>query len=163
MRMLGGKFVPGFRVNVDREDDEFGGGGGGGGGGVAAAPAQPREAEEIPEQAVLRVGQRSISTTTSTEDDSDDSSSAAAADSDVEQDSEEYESFTRESPFDTFLSSWSSNETCVLLLPGFRKQTSKEEQRVLRGTDWESVNYNLRELNCEEDEITGKVKKHIYY
>ena len=45
-------------------------------------------------KAVLRVGQRSTSQTT-TEGDSD--SSSAEADSDVEQDSEEYESFTRES------------------------------------------------------------------
>ena len=87
--MLGGKFVPGFRVNIDHDDeDDFGGGGG-----VAVAPAQPQEAEEVPEQAVLRVGQRSNSTTTSSEEES----SAADCSSDVEQDSEEYETFTRKS------------------------------------------------------------------
>ena len=88
--MLGGKFVPGFRVNIDHDDeDDFEGGGGG----VAVAPAQPQEAEEVPEQAVLRVGQRSNSTTTSSEEES----SAADCSSDVEQDSEEYETFTRKS------------------------------------------------------------------
>ena len=32
---------------------------------------------------------------------------------------------------------------------------SKCEEEILHGTDWESVNYSLTKLQCNEDEITG--------
>ena len=44
-----------------------------------------------------------------------------------------------------------------LILPGFRKHPEECDTRVLTGTDWESVNYKLQELVCEEDEITGSL------
>ena len=75
MRMLGRKFVPGFRVQVDDDEDELG---------IGDQPRhQPTEAAEVPEQAVLRVGQRAPN--------SDDGSSESDVESEA---SEEYESFT---------------------------------------------------------------------
>ena len=37
---------------------------------------------------------------------------------------------------------------------GFRRNRRATEE-VLHGTDWESVNYSLTKLQCNEDEITG--------
>ena len=37
---------------------------------------------------------------------------------------------------------------------GFRKKQN-EPIVQLEGIDWESVNYQLKKLQCEEDEITG--------
>ena len=37
---------------------------------------------------------------------------------------------------------------------GFRKKQN-EPVVQLEGIDWESVNYQLKKLQCEEDEITG--------
>jgi len=44
----------------------------------------------------------------------------------------------------------------ICFFSGFKKFPRKEEEEeVLHGTDWESVNYNLEKLACSEDEITG--------
>ena len=40
-----------------------------------------------------------------------------------------------------------------LIFIGIRR--SKCEEEILHGTDWESVNYSLTKLQCNEDEITG--------
>ena len=39
---------------------------------------------------------------------------------------------------------------------GLRKKKEKNPEAQLEGTDWESVNYQMKKLACEEDEITGK-------
>jgi len=36
-----------------------------------------------------------------------------------------------------------------------RIRRSKADEEILHGTDWESVNYSLTKLRCNEDEITG--------
>ena len=89
--MLGRKFVPGFRVQVEDDDEENVGNG------AEAFPADqqslPVEAAEVPEQTVIRVGQRQRQASSEDEDSSDSLS-------DVEtEDSEEYESFTSECQF----------------------------------------------------------------
>ena len=38
---------------------------------------------------------------------------------------------------------------------------SKCEEEILQGTDWESVNYSLTKLRCNEDEITGKMSNEM--
>ena len=40
-------------------------------------------------------------------------------------------------------------------ITGIRR--SKADEEILHGTDWESVNYSLTKLRCNEDEITGKL------
>ena len=35
------------------------------------------------------------------------------------------------------------------------KRSKRATEEVLHGTDWESVNYSLTKLQCNEDEITG--------
>jgi len=149
MRMLGRKFVPGFRVQVtddDVDDDDVAGGvvedvaattNGFGPRAFAGAGTEEGqattlvEAREVPEQRVIRVGQRAVVAVAS--DDDDDDSDDDDEDDEVEEE-EEYESFTR-----------------------LNKPTKKndEEATKLEGIDWESLNYTLKEFNCQEDEITG--------
>ena len=37
----------------------------------------------------------------------------------------------------------------------------EEEEVILHGTDWESVNYTLDKLSCSEEEITGTLRDNI--
>ena len=41
---------------------------------------------------------------------------------------------------------------------GFRNAKKKEPELPLEGIDWESVNYELSKVRCEEDEITGNFR-----
>ena len=38
---------------------------------------------------------------------------------------------------------------------GLRREQKPKTEEELHGTDWESVNYSLTKLQCNEDEITG--------
>ena len=45
-------------------------------------------------------------------------------------------------------------------LKKFERHKEEEEEVILHGTDWESVNYTLDKLACSEEEITGTLEHH---
>ena len=112
------------------------------------------------------------------DEESTDSSDEEESDNDISENSdyetECYESYTRKNHTKVtlcnifvyssikvnFFNHTNHMQSCdpIFIYVGFRNAKEKKHEPVLEGVDWESVNYQLHKLPCEEDEITGNVQ-----